>query len=76
MRKQELVYLHGLLREVREYYERETGDQVLTPRYDACDVSPSAIHRSKAAQEEAVRTLLAELVETMEGSQQIRADAD
>jgi hypothetical protein len=76
MRKQELVYLHGLLREVREYYERETGEPVATPEYDACNVQPSAIHRSKAAQEEAVRTLLAELVEAMERSQQVRADAD
>jgi len=76
MRKQELVYLHGLLREVREYYERETAEPVATPGYDACEVSPSAIHRSKAAQEEAVRTLLAELVETMEGRHQVTADAD
>lgn len=76
MRKQELVYLHGLLRAVREYYEHETGEPVVTPEYDACNVSPSAIHRSKAAQEEAVRTLLAELVEAMEHGQQVRADAD
>jgi hypothetical protein len=76
MRKQELVYLHGLLREVREYYERETAEPVATPGYDTCEVSPSAIHRSKAAQEEAVRTLLAELVETMEGRHQVTADAD
>lgn len=76
MRKQELVYLHGLLREVRDYYERETGEAVPTPQYDACDVSPSAIHRSKGAQEEAVTTLLEELTEAMESSQQVRAEAD
>jgi hypothetical protein len=76
MRKQELVYLHGLLREVRDYYEREAGEPVPTPEYDACDVSASAIHRSKAAQEEAVTTLLSELAEAMEHRQKMRADAD
>lgn len=68
--------MHGLLREVRDYYERETGQPVPTPQYDACDVSPSAIHRSKGAQEEAVTTLLRELTEAMEQPQQVRADAD
>ncbi|WP_254829876.1 UPF0058 family protein [Haloglomus salinum] len=76
MRKQELVYLHGLLREVRDYYEREAGEPVPTPEYDACDVSSSAIHRSKRAQEEAVTTLLAELTEAMEHRQKMHADAD
>lgn len=76
MRKQELVYLHGLLREVRDHYEREAGEPIPTPRYDAYDVSPSAIHRSKDTQEEAVTTLLAELTEAVEGDQQVRADAD
>jgi hypothetical protein len=76
MRKQELVYLHGLLRQVREYYERERGEPVETPGYDTCDVSPTAIHQSKADQEEAVLTLLAELTESMEGRHQMSADAD
>lgn len=76
MRKRELVYLHGLLQEVSEYYECETGEPVATPGYDACGVSPSAIHRSKAAQEEAVQTLLVELVEAMEGRRQVTPDTD
>lgn len=76
MRKQELVYLHGLLREVRDYYERESGDAVPTPAYDACEVSPTAIHRSKGDQEEAVLTLLSELTDAMESRQQVPADAD
>jgi hypothetical protein len=76
MRKQELVYLHGLLREVRDHYERESGNAIPTPEYDACDVSPTAIHRSKGAQEEAVLTLLSELTEAMERRQQVPADAD
>jgi hypothetical protein len=76
MRKQELVYLHGLLIQLRDYYEQETDETVPTPGYDACAVSPSAIHRSKAAQEEAVQTLLAELTEAMGESRQVPADAD
>lgn len=76
MRKQELVYLHGLLREVRDHYERESDDAVPTPAYDACDISPTAIHRSKSDQEEAVLTLLSELTDAMERRQQMPADAD
>lgn len=76
MRKQELVYLHGLLREVRDYYERQSGDAVSTPEYDSCDVAPTAIHRSKADQEEAVLTLLSELTAAMESGRQLPADAD
>jgi hypothetical protein len=60
--------------QVRAYYERETGEPVETPAYDAIDIAPTAIHRSKSAHEEAVLTLLGELTEAFEDRRQVRAD--
>lgn len=74
MRKQELVYVHGLLAEVKEYYETVTGEPIHTPEYDACEVRPTGIHRSKPAHEEAVTTLAGELTERMADRQQMTAD--
>jgi hypothetical protein len=74
MKKQELVYMHGLLVEVREYYERVSGATVDTPEYDACQVRPTGIHRSKPAHEEAVTTLARELTDAMADRQQMTAD--
>jgi hypothetical protein len=74
MRKQELVYLHGLLLEIRTYYQGEAGESVETPGYDAMDVSPAAIHQSKQDHEEAVLTLLTELTKAFGERRQVRAD--
>lgn len=74
MRKQELVYLHGLLVQTRSYYESETGAVVETPTYDAMDITPTAIHRSKQDHEDAVLTLLDELTAAFGERRRIRAD--
>lgn len=65
MRKQELVYLHGLLLGVRDFYEERTGTSISTPEYDAMDVRPTSIHRGKAEHEAAVFALSAALAEQM-----------
>lgn len=65
MRKQELVYVHGLLLEVREFYEERTGEAVPTTEYDTMDVRPTSIHRGKAEHEAAVFALAEALAEGM-----------
>ena len=65
MRKQELVYVHGLLLGVREFYEERTGRAIPTPEYDAMDVRPTSIHRGKAEHEAAVFALAEALAEGM-----------
>ena len=65
MRKQELVYVHGLLLGAREFYEERTGETVSTPEYDAMDVRPTSIHRGKAEHEAAVFALAEALAEAM-----------
>jgi hypothetical protein len=63
MRKQELVYVHGLLLGVHEFYEERTGEAVSIPEYDAMDVRPTSIHRGKAEHEAAVFALSEALAE-------------
>jgi hypothetical protein len=65
MRKQELVYVHGLLLGVREFYEERTGEAIPTPEYDAMNVRPTSIHRGKAEHEAAVFALAETLAEAM-----------
>ena len=65
MRKQELVYVHGLLVGLRDFYEERTGEPVPTPEYDAMAVRPTSIHRGKAEHEAAVFALSEALAEEM-----------
>ena len=65
MRKQELVYVHGLLIGVRDFYEERTGESIAAPEYDAMDVRPTSIHRGKAEHEAAVFALAEALSEGM-----------
>ena len=65
MRKQELVYVHGLLVALREFYEERTGESVPAPEYDAMDVRPTSIHRGKAEHEAAVFALSEAMAERM-----------
>lgn len=62
MRKQELVQLHALCMQVREYVERryDLPDGAFE-RYDRTDVPPVAIYRKKEAHEEALGRLLRDL---------------
>jgi len=54
MRKQELVYVHGLLVALRDFHEERTGQSIPVPEYDAMAVRPTSIHRGKAEHEAAV----------------------
>jgi hypothetical protein len=65
MRKQELVYVHGLLVGLRDFYEERTGEPIPVPEYDAMDVRPASIHRGKAEHEAAVFALSEALAEHM-----------
>jgi hypothetical protein len=62
MRKRELVYVHGLLAEVRSYIE-ESADGSLDTSYDEMEVTPASIHLGKAAHERAVFALAGDLAE-------------
>jgi hypothetical protein len=65
MRKQELVYVHGLLAELRGFYEAQTGERIDAPEYDALEVRPTSIHMSKPDHEIAVFTLAAAMAAEM-----------
>lgn len=68
MRKQELVYVHGLLVALRDFYEGRTGESIPAPEYDAMDVRPTSIHRGKAEHEAAVFALSEAMAERMDSS--------
>lgn len=59
MRKQELIHIHGLLVEVRRYFDDR--DEIPADAFDAYDtygVTPTALHRHKDAHKEAIEHLL------------------
>jgi hypothetical protein len=75
MRKQELVYVHGLLAQLREFYEERAGRPIPAPEYDAMDVKPTSIHRGKPEHEAAVFALAGAMAEEMGGlPPRVRAD--
>lgn len=57
MKKQELIHLHGLLRQVQEEYEEKTGDVIEHDEYDTLGVKSTSIHKSKTDHKNAVLTL-------------------
>jgi|AntRauMinimDraft_4_1070384.scaffolds.fasta_scaffold00046_4 hypothetical protein len=58
MRKKELVHTHTLLREVTHYLiENENMPAKTTATYDALEVRPSSIHKSKRNHREAITVL-------------------
>ncbi|WP_436926500.1 UPF0058 family protein [Halosimplex amylolyticum] len=62
MRKRESLYLHALLALVREDFEHNRDLQTdAFDEYEAMDVSPTGIHRSKDAHRRAVFALAPEL---------------
>lgn len=75
MRKQELVYVHGLLTELREFYETTTGEPIPAPEYDEMDVRHTSIHMGKPAHEAAVFALASAMAEEFEDvPARLRAD--
>ena len=57
MKKQELIHLHGLLAQVQNHYEKETGETVEHTRYTELGVQPTSIHKSKTDHKDAVFAL-------------------
>lgn len=66
MRKRELVHLHALLDRIRRFAEKR-GDLPAgaLAEYEALDVAPTAVYRSKQVHEEAVITLTDALAESI-----------
>jgi len=71
MKKQDLLRLHGLLGQVADVYEQQTGTTATTPVYDDIGVDPMAIHRSKTDHKAAVFTLADELADTVEAAEPV-----
>ncbi|MFB6218940.1 MAG: UPF0058 family protein [Halobacteriaceae archaeon] len=57
MKKQELIHLHGLLAEVGDFYEAQTGCELDLAEYESMGVRPTSIHRSKTDHKAAVFAL-------------------
>jgi len=79
MKKQELIHLHGLLAQVQNHYEQETGETVDHDRYTTLGVKPTSIHKSKTDHKDAVfalaKGITAEMTET-EDAEPVSAAAD
>ena len=58
MKKQELIHLHGLLAQVQDHYEEQTGNEVDHDRYTSLGVQPTSIHKSKTDHKDAVFALV------------------
>jgi len=78
MKKQELIHLHGLLAQVQNHYEEQTGSTVEQDEYLGLGVQPTSIHKSKTDHKDAVFAL-AESITTEMGSEEterVSATAD
>ena len=78
MKKQELIHLHGLLAQVQNHYEGETGETVEHDRYVSLGVQPTSIHKSKTDHKEAVFALARGITSEMtaEETEPVSAAAD
>ncbi len=78
MKKQELIHLHGLLAQVQNHYEEQTGTEVSREKYVELGVQPTSIHKSKTDHKDAVFALATSITDEMsvEESEPISAAAD
>jgi len=78
MKKQELIHLHGLLAQVRDYYEATADEEVGTDAYAEVGVQPTSIHKSKTEHKEAVFALADDVTDALdsETEQTVSAAAD
>jgi len=78
MKKQELIHLHGLLAQVQNHYEQETGGTVDHDEYATLGVQPTSIHRSKTDHKAAVFALARGITSEMEteAAEPVSAAAD
>ena len=72
MQKKELIHIHALLYQVRQYVtENENIPVEMHSTYDALDVRPSSIHKQKQNHYEAITTLGGSIERSLE-----QADTD
>jgi len=78
MKKQELIHLHGLLAQVQNHYEEQTGNGVEHDKYDRLGVQPTSIHKSKTDHKDAVFALAKGITSEMndEETERVSAAAD
>jgi hypothetical protein len=78
MKKQELIHLHGLLAQVEDHYEMETGTEVEHEEYTSLGVRPTSIHKSKTDHKAAVFALAKGITSEMEEEtpERVPASAD
>jgi len=75
MKKQELIHLHGLLAQVQNHYEEETGDVVEHDTYTSLGVQPTSIHKSKTDHKAAVFALAKGITSEMATTETERVSA-
>ncbi|WP_302080874.1 UPF0058 family protein [Salinibaculum rarum] len=78
MKKQELIHLHGLLAQVQNHYEEQTGDTVEHDEYAELGVQPTSIHKSKTDHKAAVFAIADGITSEMtsEETERVSATAD
>jgi hypothetical protein len=78
MKKQELIHLHGLLAQVQNHYEEETGNTVEHDEYASLGVQPTSIHKSKTDHKAAVFAIARGITSEMEAehTEPVSAAAD
>ncbi|MBV0922602.1 UPF0058 family protein [Halomicroarcula limicola] len=78
MKKQELIHLHGLLAQVQDHYEADTGSEVEHDEYAELGVKPTSIHKSKTDHKEAVFAIVDGITSEMtaEEKEPVSAAAD
>jgi hypothetical protein len=78
MKKQELIHLHGLLAQVQNHYEEETGNTVEHDEYASLGVQPTSIHKSKTDHKAAVFAIARGITSEMESetAEPVSAAAD
>lgn len=74
MKKNQFIHLHGLLAQVANHVEDETGENPID-EYAELGTEPTSIHRSKDDHKEAVMTLLEDITNSIETDNQVETQA-
>jgi hypothetical protein len=64
MHKDELIALHQMLSDIKDYFE-ERNQQLSFPQYYALKINPSQVHKSKLEHKYAIFILATELANAM-----------
>lgn len=76
MKKQELVHIHGLLKEVENHYELDNGEVIEHDQYSELGVQPTSLHRSKSDHKNAVFALANSITTAIEEGGKTDFDLD